>query len=454
MSNRRQVRQQGSRFAWLMTGAAIGTTVVLVLALVVPVPRQQLLPVPLLLPGVLLAILLGGLLGLVPGVRELEVTAARSMLGVDSELVVPSRPGLVHRAQDVVWVQLHLLLGLLVAAFLTMLLPASVLTLVEALRGGESTLVPTASTAAGRFGIAAAALLSAVLSLAAFLPLGRLAARLAPRLLGPTSRDRLELALARIDRESERTRIARELHDGIGHALTIVSIQAAAGGHVIARDQDAAAQSLAQIEATAREALLDLDEVLAGLRDEAADGEAADGEAAYGEVADGGAAPRLDRVLEDHRRAGLDLRASVAVPRGLSRLQHEHLARIVTELLTNAHRHGGAGPVQLRVAEGAAATGERVVSVETSNPLSTTALRRDDARSEGSEGSEGSESSKASGVSKVPEASASRRRGRGLAGLRERLELWGGTLEAGPSDGSWRARAELPILSERPRHDP
>lgn len=318
MSNRRQVRQQGSRFAWLMTGAAIGTTVVLVLALVVPVPRQQLLPVPLLLPGVLLAILLGGLLGLVPGVRELEVTAARSMLGVDSELVVPSRPGLVHRAQDVVWVQLHLLLGLLVAAFLTMLLPASVLTLVEALRGGESTLVPTASTAAGRFGIAAAALLSAVLSLAAFLPLGRLAARLAPRLLGPTSRDRLELALARIDRESERTRIARELHDGIGHALTIVSIQAAAGGHVIARDQDAAAQSLAQIEATAREALLDLDEVLAGLRDEAADGEAADGEAAYGEVADGGAAPRLDRVLEDHRRAGLDLRASVAVPRGLS----------------------------------------------------------------------------------------------------------------------------------------
>lgn len=448
MSNRRQVRQQGSRFAWLMTGAAIGTTVVLVLALVVPVPRQQLLPVPLLLPGVLLAILLGGLLGLVPGVRELEVTAARSMLGVDSELVVPSRPGLVHRAQDVVWVQLHLLLGLLVAAFLTMLLPASVLTLVEALRGGESTLVPTASTAAGRFGIAAAALLSAVLSLAAFLPLGRLAARLAPRLLGPTSRDRLELALARIDRESERTRIARELHDGIGHALTIVSIQAAAGGHVIARDQDAAAQSLAQIEATAREALLDLDEVLAGLRDEAADGEAADGEAAYGEVADGGAAPRLDRVLEDHRRAGLDLRASVAVPRGLSRLQHEHLARIVTELLTNAHRHGGAGPVQLRVAEGAAATGERVVSVETSNPLSTTALRRDDARSEGSE------SSKASGVSKVPEASASRRRGRGLAGLRERLELWGGTLEAGPSDGSWRARAELPILSERPRHDP
>ena len=438
------IRRHGARFAWLMTGAAIGTTVVLVLALVGLVRLEVPLPLGALAAGVLVSVLVGGLLGLVPGVRELEVTAARSMLGVRRELIVPQRPRLLHRLQDVVWVQLHLLAGLLVAACLTMLMPVAVLTLIEAVRGAENALVPTADSAIGRLGIAAAALATTLLALTAAGPVGALAAHLAPRLLGPTSRDRLDVALARAAQEAEHTRIARELHDGIGHALTIVSIQAAAGGRVIDQDAAAAAQALARIESTAREALAELDQVLADLRDEGADRAGSPGEPgptraphdvgpadAPGEarpastpgrpaVADPSLETRLDRILQDHRRAGMDLRADLTLPRGVPVPQHEHLVRIVTEMLTNAHRHGGSGPVHLHLHEQHGPTGERATVIGCENH-------------------------------RAPASAHTTGGGRGLAGLRERLDLWGGTLDAGPADapGIWRTRAVLPLLPER-----
>ncbi|MDN5686634.1 MAG: histidine kinase [Brachybacterium sp.] len=423
------IRRHGARFAWLMIGAAIGTTVVLVLSLVGLVRLELPLPLGSLAAGVLVGVLLGGVLGLVPGVRELEVTGARSMLGVRRELIVPQRPRLLHRLQDVLWVQLHLLAGLLVAACLTMLMPVAVLTLIEAVRGAENALVPTADSALGRLGIAAAALATILFALTAAGPIGALAAHLAPRLLGPTSRDRLDVALARAAQEAEHTRIARELHDGIGHALTIVSIQAAAGGRVIDQDAAAAAQALARIESTAREALAELDQVLADLRDEGADETGpAEASGAAGSTRDPGSPPaaelpletRLHAVLEDHRRAGMDLHADLTLPRDLPVPQHEHLARIVTELLTNAHRHGGPGPVLLQLHEEHGPTGERATVIRCEN-------RR------------------------APASAHTTGGGRGLAGLRERLDLWGGTLDAGPADAArtWRTRAVLPLLPER-----
>src|SRR5699024_11629827 len=57
-------------------------------------------------------------------------------------------------------------------------------------------------------------------------------------------------------------------------------------------------------------------------------------------------ASRLEQVMDDHRAAGMDLRLRGALPSELSPLQGEHLVRIVGELLTNAHRHGAAGPVR------------------------------------------------------------------------------------------------------------
>ncbi len=440
-----------------MTGAAIGTTVVLVLALVVPIGLDSATSPGRTVLGLLLGVVVGGLLGLVPGIRELEVTACRSMLGVRSELVVPLRPGLVHRVQDVLWVQVHLLLGLLTAACLTMLLPAATVTALDAMGANPGiSLLAIPDSVLGRIALGAAAVVAAAAALLGAWPLGALAASLAPRLLGPTARDRLEVALARVSQDAERTRIARDLHDGIGHALTIVSIQAAAGGRVLDRDPDAARQALARIEDTAREALIDLDDVLADLREERADvvrvAEAADGAGpsrdadaihmagsveakgfpgstsavdTHGRV-DPVAPSRLEAVLLDHREAGMDLRTEVVVPAGLPALQHEHLARLVTELLTNAHRHGSDGPVHLRIHGGRDSAGLPAVIVEAANPL---APREED-------------------------SAAAPTGGRGLAGSRERLALWGGTLKAGPKDGTWQARALVPILTERPHDDP
>ena len=428
------IRRHGRRFAWLMIGAAIGTTVVLVLGLGIPLGAESRTSPVVLLVGVAGAVLLGGLLGLVPGVRELEVTGARSMLGVETELVVPRRPGLIHRVQDVAWVQLHLLLGMLAASCLTMLLPASTVLALESLQGGPGTVLPIPASVTGRIAAAGLGLLGMVAALGAAAPFGALAAHLAPRLLGPTARDRLEVALARAAREADRIRIARDLHDGIGHALTIVSIQAAAGGRVLDRDQDAAGKAFERIEATAGSALEELDTVLAQLRDE----QAADG---TGRAASAGRAPsapalsasdrsglraRLEHVAEDHRAAGMELHEQLHLPADLPQLQQEHLLRVVGELLTNAHRHGAAGPVHLTIRAEAGPSGEPVTAITVENPLQV------------------QESGDPAGRDSAPS-----RGGRGLAGLRERLELWGGTLEAGPRDGTWRARALVPTLTER-----
>lgn len=457
------IRRHGRRFAWLMVGAAIGTTVVLVLGMGIPVGTDARTSPAALISGVAGAVLLGGLLGLVPGVRELEVTGARSMLGTQAELVVPRRPGLLHRLQDVAWVQLHLLLGLLAAGCLTMLLPASVVLVLESVRGaGAGTVIPIPTSMLGRAAAVGLGLLGAVVALTAAAPLGSLAARLAPRLLGPTARDRLEVALAKAEREADRIRIARDLHDGIGHDLTIVSIQASAGRRVLERDPSATAQALERIETTARGALEELDAVLAQLRDEStgerpgrrnatapdATGSSATAPDATGpnrsasdstgsDSSAGGPsapAPRLEQVTGDHRAAGMDLRAQGALPSELPPLQGEHLVRIVGELLTNAHRHGAAGPVHLSIRAGEGMTGDAATIITVDNPLKPSAAA--DPSSHGGSGSSLADP-------------GSSRGGRGLIGMRERLELWGGTLEAGPDDGAWRARAVVPLLEER-----
>ena len=493
------IRRHGRRFAWLMIGAAIGTTVVLVLGLGIPLGAESRTSPVVLLVGVAGAVLLGGLLGLVPGVRELEVTGARSMLGVETELVVPRRPGLIHRVQDVAWVQLHLLLGMLAASCLTMLLPASTVLALESLQGGPGTVLPIPASVTGRIAAAGLGLLGMVAALGAAAPFGALAAHLAPRLLGPTARDRLEVALARAAREADRIRIARDLHDGIGHALTIVSIQAAAGGRVLERDRDAAGRAFDRIEATTRGALEELDVVLAQLRDEqGADGAGRATSAGQAPSAPDPAGPglagpdpagpdpdrpvasdfdrsglrrRLEHVAEDHRAAGMELHEQFHLPAGLPQLQREHLVRVVGELLTNAHRHGAAGPVHLTIRAAAGPSGEPATALTVENPLPVQEAvdpagddpGGDDPAGRDSAGGDSAGSDPAgrdpvgrdsagrdpAGSDPAGRDSASSRGGRGLAGLREQLELWGGTLEAGPRDGTWRARALVPTLTER-----
>src|SRR5699024_9305674 len=88
--------------------------------------------------------------------------------------------------------------------------------------------------------------------------LGWIAARIAPRLLGPAAADRLAIVQARLAAERRHTVLARELHDGIGHALSIISIQSAAARRVIEQHPGRTVAALHVIEQTSREAQAEL----------------------------------------------------------------------------------------------------------------------------------------------------------------------------------------------------
>jgi len=388
------------RFAWQMLGAAIGLALVL---LVVGLLDTAVTGLPV---GVVVVVAVAAAvgLGLVPGARELEVTAARALLDVHADLVVPARPRIAHRVRTATWVVVHLATGMLVGLGLFALLPAAALIGIEAVTGrmlGSQLPLPAGPLEATLRLVACVA--GGLIGLVATWPLGVAAAALAGRVLGPTPHDRMETALARARREAEHTRLARELHDGIGHALTVVSVQAAAGRRVVTANPEAAAEALAAIEDTARSALAELDQLLAILRDDAAD----DAPVALG--------PVLEDVVAAHRRAGLDLGARLDLPAGLPALLGRTVQRIVTEALTNAHRHGAPGPVSLDVRH----DGDGVL-IEVANPVR-------------------------------PGARAGRRGvgGRGLAGVRERVALFGGTTAAGADGDRWVLRVTLPCDPER-----
>ena len=121
------------RTAWLLVGAAIGLAAALLLVglgqVVAPSsgPARTVVTLACLLPALLI--------GLLPGVRELEVTAARTMLGVTSELVVPTRLGAEHRWRTVLTVTFHLLVGLLAGVLLVGVIPAAVAVPAASVRG-------------------------------------------------------------------------------------------------------------------------------------------------------------------------------------------------------------------------------------------------------------------------------------------------------------------------------
>jgi len=249
------------------------------------------------------------------------------------------------------------------------------------------------------------ALVGGGLVLAVVVGAGGLLARWAPWFLGPTWRDRLLVAEDRLAREAEHQRLARDLHDGIGHALSVISLQAAAGRRVLAAAPDRAGSSLEVIEQTARAALDDLDQLLATLQEGPAPRRPTPG------VAD------LGRLVATHRALGLDVDleldprlGTAALPALVSTTAHQ----VTAEALANAVRYSAAAPVHVRVALAGAGPPERRVQVR---------------------------------VSSTPDAGAQPRRtgGRGLRGMQQRVALLGGTLTAGPDPGgAWVLAADLP----------
>ncbi|GAA3741325.1 signal transduction histidine kinase [Spinactinospora alkalitolerans] len=225
---------------------------------------------------------------------------------------------------------------------------------------------------------------------------GAALARLAPRLLGPSAAERLAAAQARADSLLERNRLARELHDAIGHALSVVALQAGAAARVLDTNPAFARQALEAIAEQARTATAELDHVLGLLREERTS------TAPQRTLAD------LPALIEATRAAGARITSEIegetaSVPGVVSR----EIYRVCQEGLTNALRHAGRVPVTLRLAVAA-----QHLEVEITNPCATAPGRRQSG-------------------------------GRGLAGITERIGLLGGTVSAGHRDGSWRLAAAI-----------
>jgi signal transduction histidine kinase len=203
--------------------------------------------------------------------------------------------------------------------------------------------------------------------------------------------------LAAQARQSERVRIAREMHDVLGHRVSLIALQA--GGLEVKPGLPAdVAQVAGLIRATARQALTELRQVIGVLRDPS---EPTSGTALEVPLAPLPTLADIPRLVEDSRRAGARVTLEMAVPSDatppgpLGRDAY----RIVQEGLTNVHKHvvGGAATVTVQGSPGAG------LHVTVSNPLPPTGI-------------------------------AVRAGGSGLIGVAERVALAGGTLKHGPTD--------------------
>ena len=199
----------------------------------------------------------------------------------------------------------------------------------------------------------------------------------------------------------ERTRIARELHDVVAHDVSVMVIQAQGAQRVAAVDPFAAKEALEAVESSGRDALREMRAMTGVVRDSDAELE--------------GSSPGLAQlpVLADRARAaGLAVELQVspelpALPLGLDLIAY----RVVQEALTNAIKHAGRARASVSVQ-----CSERVLELEVSDDGSGDAI----ADTTGA--------------------------GHGLVGMRERLALYAGELEAGPTPaGGFRVRAKIPL---------
>ncbi|MBQ1096111.1 two-component sensor histidine kinase [Streptomyces sp. b94] len=335
--------------------------------------------------------------GFIPAVRTGEGVQARLLLTPgpeDSAFSVAPAVTWQDRLRTVVWLELRMLLGALTSG-VCVWLPILTVELLRLALGHRIDDIPVLRDAAPHWVYALLAPLPLLALYGAVLGLGALATAGARTLLGPSAAERLSALEERTEQLLERNRIARELHDSIGHALTVAVVQA--GAARAANSAEFTDRALTAIEETGRTALEDLERVLGVLR------EAEKPVSARPTLADAG------RLLESARASGAKVDADVTgpletLPGPVSREGY----RILQEALTNVLRHAGAGPARVRVevADGA-------LALEVSNPL--------------------------------PDGRVTPGRGSGLRGIRERAALLGGRAHTGPDgNGDWQVRVELP----------
>ena len=341
--------------------------------------------------------------GMLPAVRDLEIGAARRLLGVEvGELGTPhGQPSWPTRWRSAAWFVAHLVVGGVIGSLTVVLPPAVVSACFAPFESGDVQLGQLDATVPGGPGsawIVPVALLSPLALVYVAAAAGVLLARLAPHLLGPSPAERLAAVQRDAMRLAERNRLARELHDSVGHALSIVTVQAGAAARVLDDDPIFAREALTNIETSARNGLRDLDHVLGLLRDDAP------ARAPTPTLTD------LQQLVDSTRTAGIDVTAELTgriddVPQAVSREAY----RIVQESLTNAARHAGRAPVSLSLNIGA-----DELKLELTNPLDASHAR----------GPGG---------------------GRGLNGIHERVASLRGHVSAGPDAGRWRVAVRLPL---------
>jgi len=219
--------------------------------------------------------------------------------------------------------------------------------------------------------------------------------------LGPCAADVAAAATARAQLAEEQVRIDQELHDSIGHMITMNVIQAGAGAHVFDSDPDFALSALRTIEERGRAAMGELDRIIAAIRGDQPDTRTP--------------LPGLDNIVElceASRAAGMDIQAQVqasGVPAAVGRAAFG----IVREALTNAAKHAPGSHVSVDVGQL-----DGALSVAVLNGAPQAGAR----------------------------ASTSGTGGRGVAGMRDRIELLGGKQSMGATaEGGYEVLAVIPL---------
>ncbi len=220
--------------------------------------------------------------------------------------------------------------------------------------------------------------------------------------LGPCDEE-LEIAAARASVAEEQVRIDQELHDSIGHMVSMIVVQAGAGAHVFDKDPDFARKALSNIEERGRAALGELDRIIARIR-----GDHVETHAPLPGAQD------LPSLVAGARDAGMTVESRIDigdVPPALGR----GVYRVVQEALTNASKHAPGGTVRVDVA-----SADEVVAVSVANDLN--------------------------GAAGTVTAG-----GNGLASIRDRVTLMGGEATIGETKkGEFAVRAVLPLEAMLP----
>ena len=248
----------------------------------------------------------------------------------------------------------------------------------------------------------------------------------------------------------ERQRIARDVHDLLGHSLSVTGMQAAGARAVLASDPDAADAALAVIGETSRRAADEvraLVDVLRADEDRAPAGSDADAPAARPgaapsqpprphsrpvpvpacEPADSPGLEEVPALVARARRAGLPVRLSLSQAGDVDPAVGRAVYRCVQEALTNIMRHASGAPTAVALEAGEVLD----VVVENTDAGAPGGARR---------------------PAGCQEPVGSRREGAGLATMAERLADVGGHLEAGPAPaGGWRVRMSVPASRDAAR---